>query len=160
MKRLYVTGAHGWQRMKAPGETALQCAERMAAPRRSNTLAVSVGWIWSFVTAYDLSALATCYAACNGRGRPRAVIGETMEWEPISEANLWSKIISAEGRMSPQILRLWEAIKVPPQKWAEQTYGTVGGGFWVVAIIGNKVIWFNDIEDGFNCSSGRNRKIS
>jgi hypothetical protein len=76
-----------------------------------------------------------------------------MEWEPISEADLWSKIISAEVRMSPQLLRLWEAIKIPPQKWAEQTYGTVGGGFWVVAIIGNKVIWFNDIEDGFNCSS-------
>jgi hypothetical protein len=76
-----------------------------------------------------------------------------MEWEPISEADLWSKIIGAEDRMSPQILRLWEAIKVPPQKWTEQTYGTVGGGFWVVAIIGNKVIWFNDIEDGFNCSS-------
>jgi hypothetical protein len=76
-----------------------------------------------------------------------------MEWEPISEADLWSKIISAKDRMSPQILRLWEAIKVPPQKWTEQTYGTVGGGFWVVAIIGNKVIWFNDIEDGFNCSS-------
>jgi hypothetical protein len=76
-----------------------------------------------------------------------------MEWEPISEADLWSKIISAEVRMSPQLLRLWEAIKIPPQKWAEQTYGPVGGGFWVVAIIGNKVIWFNDIEDGFNCSS-------
>jgi hypothetical protein len=55
--------------------------------------------------------------------------------------------------MSPQVFRLWAAIKVPPAKWAEQTYGEVGGGFWVVAIIGNRVIWFNDIEDGFNCSS-------
>ena len=55
--------------------------------------------------------------------------------------------------MNPQILRLWENIKILPEKWTEQTYGTVGGGFWVVAIIGNRVIWFNDIEDGFNCSS-------
>jgi hypothetical protein len=76
-----------------------------------------------------------------------------MDWEPISEAALWDKIISAEGRMTPQVHRLWEAIKVLPEKWAEQVYGAVGGGFWVVAIVGNRVIWFNDIEDGFNCSS-------
>lgn len=76
-----------------------------------------------------------------------------MDWEPISEADLRDKIVGAEGRMSPQVSRLWETIKIPPQKWAEQTYGTVGGGFWIVAIIGNRVIWFNDIEDGFNCSS-------
>ncbi|WP_198043905.1 hypothetical protein [Janthinobacterium sp. 1_2014MBL_MicDiv] len=55
--------------------------------------------------------------------------------------------------MGPQVLRLWESIKIPPEKWAEQTYGTVGGGFWVVAVIGSRVIWFHDIEDGFNCSS-------
>lgn len=76
-----------------------------------------------------------------------------MDWEPISETGLWDEIIRAEGRMSPQVLRLWQAIKIPPEKWAEQTYGTVGGGFWVVAVIGSRVIWFNDIEDGFNCSS-------
>lgn len=76
-----------------------------------------------------------------------------MDWEPISETELWDKIIRAEGRMSPQVLRLWQAIKIPPEKWAEQTYGAVGGGFWVVAVIGSRVIWFNDIEDGFNCSS-------
>jgi len=55
--------------------------------------------------------------------------------------------------MSPEILRLWEAIKIIPEKWKEETYGTVGGGFWVVAIIGSRAIWLNDIEDGFNCSS-------
>ena len=76
-----------------------------------------------------------------------------MDRTPISEAGLWGKLISAEGRMNPQVLRLWETIKILPEKWTEQTYGTVGGGFWVVAIIGNRVIWFNDIEDGFNCSS-------
>lgn len=76
-----------------------------------------------------------------------------MDWTSISEAELWDKIIAAEGRMNPQIFRLWEAIKIPPEKWSEKTYGAVGGGFWVVAIIGRKVIWYNDIEDGFNFSS-------
>ena len=28
--------------------------------------------------------------------------------------------------------------------------GDLGGGFWVVAIIGQKCIYYNDIEDGFN----------
>ena len=76
-----------------------------------------------------------------------------MDWEPISEAELWDKIISAEGRMDPHIFRLWEAIKITPEKWTEKTYGSAGGGFWVVAVIGNRAIWFNDIEDGFNCPS-------
>lgn len=76
-----------------------------------------------------------------------------MDWEPISEAELWDRIIDAEGRMSPHIFRLWEAIKITPEKWSETSYGVPGGGFWVVAIIGNRAIWFNDIEDGFNCSS-------
>jgi len=76
-----------------------------------------------------------------------------MDWEPISEARLWDKIIAAEGRMNPQIFRLWEAIKINPEKWTHKTYGKPSGGFWVVAIIGNRVIWFNDNEDGFNCSS-------
>jgi len=76
-----------------------------------------------------------------------------MDWEPISEARLWDEIIRAESRMNPQIFRLWEVIKISPEKWSEKTYGTTGGGFWVVAVIGNRVIWYNDIEDGFNCSS-------
>lgn len=76
-----------------------------------------------------------------------------MDWQPISETELWEKISSAEGRMSPPIFRLWEAIKITPEKWSEQAYGLEGEGFWVVAVIGNRAIWFNDIEDGFNCSS-------
>jgi len=49
--------------------------------------------------------------------------------------------------------RIWEIIKVDPKKWIEPSYGELGGGFWAVAIIGGSVIWFNDIEDGFNHSS-------
>lgn len=76
-----------------------------------------------------------------------------MDWAPISEVELWDKIIKAEGRMSPQIYRLWEAIKVTPEKWAERSYGKAGGGFWVVAVIGRTAVWYNDIEDGFSRSS-------
>jgi hypothetical protein len=75
-----------------------------------------------------------------------------MDWKPITEAELHDKIFAAEGRMNPQVFRLWDAIKIPPEKWSEETYGEDGGGFWVVAVIGRKAVWYNDIEDGFNCS--------
>jgi hypothetical protein len=54
--------------------------------------------------------------------------------------------------MTPEQSKIWEIIKIHPQKWSEETYGKHGGGFWVVAIIGSSVLWFNDIEDGFNQS--------
>jgi hypothetical protein len=75
-----------------------------------------------------------------------------MDWEPISEAELRAIILAAEDRMDSRVRRLWDAIKTPPEKWSEATYGAIGGGFWVVAVIGSRAIWFNDIEDGFNCS--------
>lgn len=48
--------------------------------------------------------------------------------------------------------RLWDSIRIDPQKWEQHPYGDTGGGFWVVALIGRTVIWYNDIEDGFNRS--------
>ncbi len=54
--------------------------------------------------------------------------------------------------MTIQQKRLWELIKVIPVKWIQEPWGNEGKGFWVVAIIGKSVIWFNDIEDGFNRS--------
>lgn len=65
---------------------------------------------------------------------------------------LWDLINEAEKRLSPPQVRLWEVIRVLPHKWIEKPYGTSGGGFCVVAIIGNSVIWYNDIENGFNNS--------
>lgn len=73
-----------------------------------------------------------------------------MNWEPISEAELWDRINSACERMTSEQSRVWEIIRIQPHKWAEHSYGSLGGGFWVVALIGSSVVWFNDIEDGFN----------
>lgn len=77
---------------------------------------------------------------------------EAPDWEPISEAALWDLINAAEQRMSVQQARLWEVVRIPPQKWAEPSYGQTGGGFWAVAVIGATVVWFNDLEHGFNRS--------
>ncbi|MFC5476221.1 hypothetical protein [Paraherbaspirillum soli] len=75
-----------------------------------------------------------------------------MTWEPITELEIWDNIVQAEVRMNPEQLRLWETIKLAPQKWAQCPYGDEGGGFWVVAVLGQIVVWYNDIEDGFNTS--------
>ncbi len=54
--------------------------------------------------------------------------------------------------MNGELWNFWQLIKIEPEKWSEPQYGDLGGGFWVVAICGKKVIWYNDIEDGFNIS--------
>jgi len=54
--------------------------------------------------------------------------------------------------MAPKQLRFWEAIRVSPHKWKQTPHGDEGGGFWVVALLGGRVVWYNDIEEGFNCS--------
>lgn len=85
--------------------------------------------------------------------RLQSILITYMDWTPITESELWDLILAAEARMEPQEARLWECVRIAPHKWHEPTYGVEGGGFWVVGIIGNTVIWYNDIEDGFNQSA-------
>lgn len=75
-----------------------------------------------------------------------------IEWEPISEVALRARIDQGVARMNPAQLRLWETVRVEPEKWQQHPYGDPGSGFWVVALIGRTVLWFNDLEDGFNRS--------
>lgn len=75
-----------------------------------------------------------------------------MGWKPILEAEIWDSIKAACLRMSPHQGSTWAAIRIVPEKWQQHPWGNTGGGFWVVALIGRQVVWFNDIEDGFNIS--------
>lgn len=76
----------------------------------------------------------------------------SIPWRPISEAELWDDINQSWDRMSWPQRRLWNAIRITPEKWQLHPWGDEGEGFWVVAILGKTVVWFNDIEDGFNRS--------
>ncbi|MDH2433789.1 hypothetical protein QCD60_14545 [Pokkaliibacter sp. MBI-7] len=76
-----------------------------------------------------------------------------MDWKPTSEGEIWDAINESYDQMTLEQRRVWEVIKLCPQKWSQEPYGNEGDGFWVVALIGNTVIWFNDIEDGFNRST-------
>jgi hypothetical protein len=75
-----------------------------------------------------------------------------IEWAPISRAALLDRIARGESQLSPRQRRLWHAVRIEPQKWQQLPYGTPGLGFWVVGLVGQTVIWYNDIEEGFNRS--------
>ena len=76
----------------------------------------------------------------------------TVVWAPISEKALIARVKQGVARMSSAQVRLWQAICITPEKWQQIPYGEPGGGFWVVALIGRTVIWYNDLEEGFNRS--------
>jgi hypothetical protein len=75
-----------------------------------------------------------------------------MHWTPLSDDELAKLIADAVSIMEPQAQRFWDLIRVPAEKWVQHPWGDQGGGFWVVAIVGLQVVWYNDIEDGFNVS--------
>ena len=75
-----------------------------------------------------------------------------VSWQPITERDLRARMRQGEARMTPEQLRLWKAIRIEPEKWLQHPYGDQGKGFWVVGLIGRTVIWYNDIEEGFNRS--------
>jgi hypothetical protein len=75
-----------------------------------------------------------------------------VDWKPISLEALGKRIAQGVARMSPPQRKLWEAIRIEPEKWQLPPYGEAGGGFWVVAIVGRGVIWYNDVDEGFNRS--------
>lgn len=79
-----------------------------------------------------------------------------MDWKPISEVDVRQLIDSACERMDADQRRVWEKIRVTPEKWNQEPWGNEGKRFWVVALIGRHIIWYNDIEDGFNLSSYEN----
>jgi hypothetical protein len=75
-----------------------------------------------------------------------------MSLTPITEAALWDELNCSWERMNWPQRRLWEVIRISPEKWKQHPHANRGGGFWVVGILGNWVIWYNDIEEGFNLS--------
>ena len=73
-------------------------------------------------------------------------------WSPISLEELSDQIATSLAQMEDGERLLWGLVRVPPVKWCQHPWGDLGGGFWVVGIIGCQVIWYNDIEHGFNVS--------
>lgn len=84
------------------------------------------------------------------------IVEKMEEWTPITENEIDEKLNKTQLELTGDLLNFWQLILVEPQKWSEKEYGNEGNGFWVVAIAGKRVIWYNDIEEGFNISSYTN----
>jgi hypothetical protein len=74
-------------------------------------------------------------------------------WKPISREEIEKLIAEELSECSPEQQELFNSIKVDLKKWQLEPWGNEGGGFWVVAKTPGQVLWYNDIEDGFNWSS-------
>jgi hypothetical protein len=83
---------------------------------------------------------------------PGTLGGRAMKWEPISEADLKALVARDLARASSEQEQFFGKVAVPPTKWVLSPWGDLGGGFWVVALLEDRVLWYNDIEDGFNVS--------
>lgn len=69
-------------------------------------------------------------------------------WKPISLREINYLLDAFESKGDSNLVNHWNQIKITPEKWD----GTEGNKFWAVAIDNKNVIWYNDIEEGFNIS--------
>lgn len=78
--------------------------------------------------------------------------GIMSDWSPITLSCLWDYVLAGEQEMDVEKSRLWGLVRVEFTKWQLHPWGDLGGGFWVVGLVGTQVLWYNDIEEGFNWS--------
>ena len=58
------------------------------------------------------------------------------------------EIAKSERGLDARSLRLWERVRIAPEPWTQHQYPG-GQPFWVVAILGNRCLHFNDVEGGW-----------
>jgi hypothetical protein len=93
-----------------------------------------------------------------GVGRSR-LSGETLgghvavSWHPVGLSDLVSRIARDLLECSAEQREFFARTRITPTKWHLPRWGDEGGGFWAVAVHRNRVLWYNDIEDGFNVSN-------
>ncbi|HET7584960.1 MAG TPA: hypothetical protein VFK13_08635 [Gemmatimonadaceae bacterium] len=73
-------------------------------------------------------------------------------FEPMTRAELEARIASELPHCTPDDRALYARAAIAPAKWQLSPWGDAGGGFWVIAVHEDRVLWYNDVEDGFNVS--------
>jgi len=76
-----------------------------------------------------------------------------MTWAPISLESIYDHMNQTRAELRGPHQALFDIIRIEPCKWALHPWGDHGGGFWVVALFGTSVLWYNDIECGYNIST-------
>ena len=75
-----------------------------------------------------------------------------MTWHPISLADLQTMLCRDLAECSVNQQEFFRRAGIAPTKWRLTPWGDEGGGFWAVAVHRDRVLWYNDIENGFNVS--------
>lgn len=71
-------------------------------------------------------------------------------WINFPKKELMLEIYLSEQNMDDEILLFWNQIKTSPEIWLCKD--VIEDNFWAIAHHQNFVIWYNDIEEGFNLS--------
>lgn len=74
------------------------------------------------------------------------------ELAPISRESLDELTVEQLAEVTQEQRALFARTAIVPTKWQLSPWGDPGGGFWALAVMENRVLWYNDIEDGFNVS--------
>ena len=67
-------------------------------------------------------------------------VNENSRWQPITETALWELMNDSEPKLSAQESHFFETIRILPEKWKLDPWGLRGSGFWVVGLIGKRVL--------------------
>lgn len=75
-----------------------------------------------------------------------------MTWQPMDLADLQAMLSRDLAECTGEQREFFRRASVSPVKWRLAPWEDQGGGFWAVAGNMDRVLWYNDIEDGFNVS--------
>ena len=75
-----------------------------------------------------------------------------MTWTPLSLTELREIIARDLAACSNEERAYFETVAFEPTRWLQSPYGDDSGGFWANAADQDRVLWYNDIEEGFNVS--------
>jgi hypothetical protein len=75
-----------------------------------------------------------------------------MSWGPISLVELESLVDRDLAECDEELQAFFSRFRIAPTKWRQSPWGDQGNGFWALAVHRDRVLWYNDIEGGFNVS--------
>ena len=76
-----------------------------------------------------------------------------MKWRPLSLMELREIIAHQLDHCSEELRAYLDSVAFEPAKWRQSPFGDEGSGFWAIASDQGRVLWYNDIEEGFNVST-------
>ena len=76
-----------------------------------------------------------------------------MTWIPSTPADFAELLGNELAACSPTERAAFMAHAIESAKWTQSPWGDAGGGFWAIAQRKKAVLWYNDIEEGFQVSA-------